>query len=258
MIICKDLNKNIIINSLDEWKKLCPPEGKDRQWQDGRSAKELAKEWINNKGQYLEILLGAFDEFKGINFEIVSPEFESKFDEYKGKGRQHDLLILANDNSGQVLISVEAKVDEQFGERIKDYYLQKITDRINGIPTNAPDRIEGLLHSIFGANFDKRVFNLRYQLLHSIAGTVAEAKKREVKKAVLVINTFRSKDDNKFNHNKHQRNMRDLDEFIKQLSNNKMIEIKNNNLIGPFNTMDSDYFSSNIKLYVIKTEVLVD
>ncbi|MCK4311925.1 MAG: hypothetical protein KAW88_04245 [Candidatus Cloacimonetes bacterium] len=44
MIICKDFNTQQVINNIDDWKKLCPPEGGDKQWKDGRSAKELAKE----------------------------------------------------------------------------------------------------------------------------------------------------------------------------------------------------------------------
>lgn len=53
MIICKDFDKNKTIKSIDGWKNMCPPEGGERQWKDGRSAKE----WIKNKGKYLETLL---------------------------------------------------------------------------------------------------------------------------------------------------------------------------------------------------------
>ncbi len=258
MIICKDFNKNKTIKSIDEWKNICPPAGEEKQWQDGRSAKELAREWIKNKGKYLETLLGSHEDFKGIKFTMASPEYESKFDEYKGKGRQHDLLVLAEDKKGEVLISIEAKADESFGEIIKDYYLRKVVDRINGVPTKAPDRIENLLSNVFERSIDLEVFNLRYQLLHAIAGTIAEANRRNIKRAIFVVNTFCSQDDKKFNLDKHQRNMNDLDQFIRFMSNNSIDNISNNELLGPFNTMNNKHLSSKIDLYIVKTEIVIN
>lgn len=86
MIICKDFDTSQPITSLDEWYSNCPPaKGKDH-WKDGRSAKELAKDWINNKGKDLERLLGSTSEFSEITFKMASPEFQSKFDEFKGNG----------------------------------------------------------------------------------------------------------------------------------------------------------------------------
>lgn len=64
MIICKDFDKNKTIKSIDEWKNICPSAGGEKQWQDGRSAKELAKEWIKNMGKYLETLLGSYEDLK--------------------------------------------------------------------------------------------------------------------------------------------------------------------------------------------------
>lgn len=258
MIICKDFDKNKIINSINEWKDICPPEGGEKQWKDGRSAKELAKEWIKNKGKYLETLLDSYEEFKGINFTMASPEYESKFDDYRGKGRQHDLLVLAEDKKGEVLISIEAKADEPFGKIIKDHYLNSIVDRINGVSTKAPDRIENLLSNIFGKNIGIAVFNLRYQLLYAIAGTIAEAKRRNIKRAIFVVNTFCSQDNKNFNHDKHLRNMNDLDQFIRYLSNNSIDNISNNAIIGPFNTMDNKYLSSKIDLYILKIEIIIE
>ena len=93
MIICENLDKNKVITNLDEWQIAA----KAGQWKDGRSAKELAKACLKDKGQYLERLIGSKDEFEGIKFILGSPEYVSKFDSYSGGLRNHDLLVLAED-----------------------------------------------------------------------------------------------------------------------------------------------------------------
>lgn len=253
MIICKNLDKNKAITNIDEWKNAC----KEEQWKDGRSAKELAKAWINDKGKYLEILIDSKDEFEGIKFIIGTPEYESKFDEYKGKGRYHDLLVIAEDKEGDILISVEAKVDEGFGEIIKDYYLTQVSKRIEGSSTKAPDRIENLLANVFKRKVNKGAFDLRYQLLHAIAGTVAEANKRNISRAIFVVNTFRPRDGEFFNTNAYERNINDLNHFIKYLSSGNIKNIENNSLIGPFNTKTNDYLSDKVDLYIMKVESII-
>lgn len=258
MIICKDFDESKIIRTTGEWRDICPPEGGEKQWKDGRSAKELAKDWIKNKGKRLEILLDSFDDFEGIIFKMAAPEYESKFDKYKGKGRKHDLLVLAEDGKGDILISIEAKVDEPFGEIIKDYYLNKVAARINGISTRAPDRIESLLANVFNRNVNTEAFNLRYQLLHSIAGTVAESNKRNISRAIFIVNTFYSKDTQNLNSDKYQRNMKDLNQFIRYLSCEDTKTLCNNSLIGPFHTKDNDFLSSKVDLYIMKIESMIE
>ena len=241
MIICKDFNTQQVINNIDDWKKLCPPEGGDKQWKDRRSAKELAKDWIKDRGNSIIKKINSSAEFANIKFIKASPEYESRFDNYRGKGRQHDLLVLGKDKKGLILISIEAKADEEFGKVIKDYYIKKIVDRINGINTKAPERIEGLIYNIFGTSNKAAVFNLRYQLLHAIAGILAEAKRLEINRAVFVINTYRSNDQKLFNIEKHKNNMKDLNNFIKCLSNGKIHKTENNRIVGPFKFKDSRY-----------------
>lgn len=253
MIICENLDKTKVITNLDEWQIAA----KAGQWKDGRSAKELAKACLKDKGQYLERLIGSKDEFEGIKFILGSPEYVSKFDSYSGGLRNHDLLVLAEDKSGQVLISMEAKVDEGFDEIIEEKYFTYLLNRINGKSTNLPDRIENLLASVFDRVVDKQVFELRYQLLHAIAGTVAEAKKRNIKRAIFVINTFRPKNLGNFNLKDYKRNVNDLNRFINYLSYGKIENIENDSLIGPFNTKSNDYLSNKVDLYIMKVESII-
>jgi len=220
MIICKDFDTSQPITSLDEWYSKCPPAKGKEHWKDGRSAKELAKDWTSNKGEDLERLLGSTPQFNGITFEMASPEFQSKFDEFNGKGRQHDLLVSASHNNESILISIEAKADEEFGKIIKDYYLNQIIVRINGKTTYVPDRIEKLFKYVFKDNTTVKAFNLRYQLLHAIAGTIAEAESKNIIRTIFIVNTYCSRDEQLFSLVKHQENMKDLNQFVRYLSKN--------------------------------------
>lgn len=249
MIICRDFDTNQPITSLDEWFSKCPP-AKEDHWKDGRSAKELAKDWTSNKGKDLERLLGSTSEFNGITFKKASPEYKTKLDGYKGNGRQHDLLLLVKHNEEPVLISIEAKTDESFSDMIKDYYIEKIVYRIKGGQTNAPERIEKLMKYVFDDNITKKAFDLRYQLLHAIAGTIIEAKRGNIKRAIFIVNTYCSRDEKLFSLVKHQENVKDLNQFVRYLSKNTIKDFGNDELLGPFNIQGVD-------LYIMKREKIV-
>ena len=83
------------------------------------------------------------------------------------------LAIFGRTESGlSLFVGVEAKVDEPFGEVVRDVYLKAKAKQITGKATNAPERIEGLLKQHF-TRHDPSMFDIRYQLLYATAGTVA-------------------------------------------------------------------------------------
>jgi hypothetical protein len=248
MIICKKFDARDPIYTIEDWKEKCPP-AKIEHWKDGRSAKELAKDWTKNRGKDLEIIIGSYPEFKGIRFIKASPEYESRFDSY-GKGRHHDLLVLASDIKGQVLVSVEAKADESFGPLMKDVYLKKITNRLKGIPTHAPNRIEDLMKWIFSENLTPKIFDYRYQLLHGVAGIIAESKKREINRAIFVINVYKSDNKDIFSPEDNSNNIKDLELFISHLSKGKVNKIGEEELYRIISIDDID-------LYLIKREIKI-
>ncbi|EOS54305.1 hypothetical protein [Paenibacillus barengoltzii] len=45
MVTIQSANGNIIANT-DDWLRYSPPDKKELQWRNGRSAKELAKSWF--------------------------------------------------------------------------------------------------------------------------------------------------------------------------------------------------------------------
>jgi hypothetical protein len=57
----------------------------------------------------------------GLRLETAVAEAQVTFDRYPGGRRIHDLLIRGRCTSGSLLIGLEAKADETFGETIAQY-----------------------------------------------------------------------------------------------------------------------------------------
>lgn len=237
-----------IIRSLDEWFQHAPPATGEKHWQDGRSAKELAKAWMINSVPMpsdLSDLLFSQANTIGFHPEWATPEYETRLDEHKGSGRNHDLIVLGNANGMKTLIAVEAKVDESFGEVISDYIKKTMKSPQR---SNVSKRIKHLSEAIFGP---KDVGSLRYQLLHAIAGTLIEAKNQKAKQAVFLIHEFipYGKPSKKAKLNEEA-----LQEFI-QLLTGDLLTTKQ--LIGPVPIPGSDSIPNDIPLYIGKIETVL-
>ncbi|WP_405243203.1 DUF6946 family protein [Lentisalinibacter salinarum] len=160
------------IATMDEWASLYDTPRQRRHWKEHRSAYSVADFVLNRDGaghigRRVEGLLG-----ESVTLERIIPEFEQRFDEY-GRGRVHDLGIFGSTADGRKLfIGVEAKVDESFGPRVQEAYLQARAKQIIGQATKAPERIEGLLKQHFQEP-DLAMFDVRYQLLYGTVGTLA-------------------------------------------------------------------------------------
>lgn len=249
MIRCKTLNINDKIESICEWFYKCPPTGKTKHWKDGRSAKETAKHWVYTIPQPFKDILKTW----GLKFNICSPEFVSTFDSNGGNGRNHDLLILAeNKLKGPIVISIESKVDETFGGTISETIARAEKNQKENPNSKGLLRIEELRQTIFG-KIDENQLDLRYQLLTAVAGTIAEAKKRNSKTSILLIQTFVSEEINK---KKYKQNQDDLNVFINIFSNSDIKQIPENQLIGPFQIKsDTKYLATDIKLFFGKYNI---
>ena len=237
------------IHTLDDWIKYAPPAKGQKHWKDGRSAKELAKSWITDSEPKLpsdlsDILLS---QPYTANFqpEWAIPEFETKLDKLKGNGRNHDLIVMGNANGKKTLISIEAKVDEPFGEAVADY----LTKNIKKNPrTQLPERIKNLSEALFGA---KDIGALRYQLIHALAGTLIEAKNQGADQAVLIVHEFvpYGKVSKKAKQNEEA-----LQEFVKLLTGNSLMT---GQLVGPIFVPGNDTVPNDIPLFIGKVETSI-
>jgi hypothetical protein len=249
MIICKNLIQTDKIESLSEWFDKCPPQKGIAHWKDGRSAKETAKLWLSTIPTEFQEIVKPF----GLKFNVCSPEYVTRFDKNGGNGRNHDLIILAEDEVAKpVVISIESKVDETYGDTVSITYNKaekrfKKNERSLGI-----QRIIDLKSALFGDNHDD-LSHIRYQLITAVAGTIAEAKKQKAKTAILLIQTFiTSEIDNK----KHQTNQKDLDNFINVFSYSVYNSMNDGQLLGPLRIANkTEFLDSIIDLWIGKYSI---
>jgi len=249
MKICKNLKLSDEISTIEEWFEKCPPQRGRLQWQDGRSAKETAKHWINGIPQPFKDLLKGYK----FEFQLCSPEYVSEFDNLRGNGRNHDLLILALDpDENRIVISVESKVDESFGQTVGDYQNDIKKKKDKNVPTQADIRISNLKTAMMSSITDSEFIKVRYQLLTVVAGTLSEAKKQKANSAIFVVQTFIT---NGLDQNKHQINQADLDLFVNLISNGRFKTIKDGTLVGPLRVQGNKFIPDFIDLWIGKYSV---
>lgn len=237
------------INSVEDWFAFSSPAKGRAQWKEYRSAKELAKSWCRSgKVQVPEELadfLQSHSITKGLKVSEVYPEKETPLDAFKN-GRKHDLLLIAEISDKKIIISIEAKADESYGEKIEKY-LSKIVNP----NSNLPVRVTELSHSVFG---EKTSSHLRYQLLHGVAGTLIEAKLKNAAYAIFLVHEFQS---NHVNPRNLERNKYDLNKFVSHLIE-KDISIEPNDLIGPVTVPGGAFVPCDIPLYIGKVVTVLD
>ncbi|MEE1097778.1 MAG: hypothetical protein U0K83_05555, partial [Bacteroidales bacterium] len=195
---------------------------KEKNWEEGRSACTLAKyfttpnieesDGIKKIKEYFEAL-----GFSNPRFEYAEIEHPSPFDKYS-RPRMQDLVIKGESEKGRILACIEAKVDEKFGnEVLNQAYKKAKQDKIKYPNSNRQNRIEELCDKYLNVSAESIKFgdenNIRYQLLHYLAGSICEANEKDnvVFMPIMVFKT------DEYNKKKGDRNREDYDRFIKAL-----------------------------------------
>lgn len=213
---------NRLITNLESWKTAFIEVDKEKNWEEGRSACTLAKYFttpnieesygIEKIKEYLEAL-----GFSNLKFNSAEIEHESRFDSFRGQGRMQDLAIWGESEKGSILTCIEAKVDESFDKSLfkKLEEIKKYLDTHKN--SKRRDRIQNLCKEYLKVNVDDIESgdgnDIRYQLLHYLAGSICEAKccADVVFMPIMVFKT------NKYNETKGNSNRDDYDLFIKAL-----------------------------------------
>ncbi len=212
---------------------------------------ETAKHWVYTIPQAFSNLLKCFH----LEYKTCSPEYVSYFDSFTGNGRNHDLLITAQDkNDSRIIISVESKVDEKFGITIDEYLAEISKKKAKGENTNADKRIDLLQKALFANPNDTQISKLRYQLLTAIAGTLSEAKKQDASKAIFVVQTFLS---HEMDSKRHRQNQRDLDYFLEVFTHGTQKIIHDGDLLGPFTVPGNEFIPGVVELWIGKYSVKI-
>ncbi len=242
------------ICSLTDWEHLAGPKSAN-QWVDGRSAKELARAWLESGSHHypdeVATLIESHHSFgPAISWE-AEPEARLRFDAFAGEPRNSDLVIYATDAFGPYLLAVEGKADEPYGDTIAKT-LKKAEERLALNPrSNGVQRIHQLLDSLFGKSLCEfpELGLLRYQLLTACAGALAEAERKGMGRTIMLVHEFiTTKTQDQF----HARNHDDFSAFLRLLSGQENLQVVPDALYGPYSVAGGALFYNQTGLYIGK------
>ena len=163
----------------------------------------------------------------------AEPEARLRFDAFPGEPRNSDLLVIANDAFGPYVLAVEAKADEPYGVTLAEALGAALERRIENPRSNGIARIEVLATLLLRPRTVglPKAKDLRYQLLTACAGTLAEAHRRQLARAVMLVHEFITPATSDVNH---ARNASDLRLFLSRLSGHANRLVHDGELQGPF------------------------
>ena len=235
------------IRSVDDWLKYAPPKMGERQWKDGRSAKELARSWFRKESacppEELRLILERTFRAE-ITFVEAKPECIIELDNFQGEHRNCDLVVLCKAGTQLIAINIEAKADEPFGDTVGDYYDQKANSQ-----SNVPARIKQLSLALFGRTPDEAIRKLRYQLLHAAAATLIEATASGAELGLFLVHEFWSKN---LNENKLTRNNTDWENFVHTFPELATARFEKSRILGPVSVAGGGRVPTIIPLYLGK------
>lgn len=202
-----------LLTTIDDWHRFAAPK-RDIHWKDGRSAKENAKAWTAAAPNFQPDVAQALENCPDIGplrFWRAEPEARIPIDRYRGEQPNIDLLLVAEDDHGPMVVAIEAKADETFGDTLSARRRHAEAALASNPRSKALTRIEELIDR-FGLDFQHpHVPQLRYQLLTATAAALEEAKRRSSKRAVLIVHEFVTP---LTDPAKRERNSADLDYFL--------------------------------------------
>jgi hypothetical protein len=244
-------NSGLPIRSFADWEDRALPEARRKKhWQPGRSACELGRVWTvagtPSVPDQLVQLLEATEGTRGITISKGITEHETQLPPGNAGPRCHDLFLYGDQNTRPVVISIEAKADESFGDTLTKALAKSREEakKRNGT-TKFPDRLDWLTRSLFGlaAFSDGRqeilaqsIAALHYQLFSAIGGTLLEADREGASKAIFIIHEFRT---SKTKDAKLSANAQALNQFLELfLSSNGQgpepdFKFENGRMVGP-------------------------
>jgi hypothetical protein len=246
--------RGIALSSLETWETLAGPKGSN-QWVDGRSAKELARAWLEGDGKKLpvevESLLANHKDFGPVRSWSAEPEAKLRFDTFAGEPRNSDLAVHAEDRHGSFLIAVEGKADEPFGETVSEARAAAVRRHLENSRSNGVARIEQLAAAMLAPEKmgDVPLGGIRYQLLTACAGALCEAERSKYTRALMLVHEFvtdKTSDDN------HTRNAMDLNAFVSRLSHGSATAVSDGKIEGPFAVPGAPILRTKVALFIGK------
>ncbi len=168
-----------------DWQRLL---GKPKlHWKKGRSAMSAAACWEESQPQLPFEITKVLDRSEdpsicGLELLVAIPEWEVKLPG-GDTASQTDILAIARNQSGLVILGVEAKVDEPFGPTLEE--------KKSGATEGQLSRIAYLERELGGpAPFEDHI---RYQLLHRTVSAIITARAFHAPVSVMLVHSFSPK-----------------------------------------------------------------
>jgi len=153
-----------------------------RHWREGRSAQELVYSWLQAEGFPPAVwnVLKQCPEYQSAQLLEGIFELETTLSG-EGKGSQSDLLCRLKLSSGQAVVAVEGKTDEEFGPNVSEWLGHSHSE-------NKKKRLSGICAAL-GLGHGE-VQELRYQFLHRAAAALIEARRLGWAHAFMLVHSF--------------------------------------------------------------------
>ncbi|MEG2198146.1 MAG: hypothetical protein RRY26_11935 [Cellulosilyticaceae bacterium] len=205
---------------VEDWSRLVA--NKKLHWKVGYSAKSLANAWEASEGfpSEVKVVFKASQDQCINNLELLYafPEYNVKL---PGGNRdsQNDLYVLARSDKEYMCIMVEGKKEESFGDRVEKW-VETASDGWQNV------RLQYILHKL--DLVEKRVKNIRYQLLHRTLSALLEAEYVKADKCMVMIYSF----------SEHATNFKDYEEFVQLFG----VTPKKKEVCGPINIKNKQVY----------------
>jgi len=153
-------------------------------WKRGKSAMSAAVSWEGARSALPSEITQALEAsgdpaLTGLELVFAIPEWETPLP--GGETASHtDIMAVARNDQGVVVIGVEAKVDEPFGPTL--------AEKRSNASDGQTERLE-YLHFVLGAE-GPLPDSLRYQLLHRTASAILTARALHSPTAVMAVQSF--------------------------------------------------------------------
>ena len=168
----------------ESWRRLLAEP--DKHWKKGYSSRSLAYCWEEAQG-FPGSVVKAFKDspyeiFHSIEFLLGIPEYKVPLPGGVTES-QNDIFVLARSGSELIAITVEGKVKEELGPRVR-------IKRMDPSP-GVQERLRYLTNLLNIA--DKDLGKIRYQLLHRTASALIEAERFCAPHALMLVHSFSQK-----------------------------------------------------------------
>ncbi len=217
------MKKTAIITNIEEWKNAF---NDDRHWKPGRSAYSLAEFMLSKQRNGDQVIKEILDACTFHNFQKTNCYVETsvKFDKYPRPSQRDMVLIGTVNKSEKLFITVEAKVDEEFGGgKIKE-----AIERQKGNRNQNGNRAEELFKLI--PNPKPEDYNLKYQLFHATAATLTKGLGdygEDFQHSIMLVLVFKTSGYTEGNYDDKigEKNRQDFINFMTAIGANKKAEM---------------------------------